>query len=367
MMTFSVLRIGLITRGSPAAITGGHLYHRRVAALAPRLGAHFTFLSLPERPFPVSAARAPILVRDAERRGFDVLLLDSLAAACLGPTLSLVRLGRPIVGMLHQPPGGMEPTWRSAALQAPLDRLAWRSCRLLVVASDALAQELRRSGVTQPLRVIPPGRNPAGSVTESPPSLRHGRRMAVLTVANWAPCKGILELLEALACQPPDALTLHLVGDPDVDAAYAARIRARLRAPDLAGRVVVHGRLPAEDVPRMYAGADVFALASWRETYGTVYGEAMAAGLPVVGWRAGNLANLARHGHEGLLAEAGDVQALAEALTMLAHDPPMRARLGAAAALRAQDFPTWEQTTAMLVAALRDVAAGAEGAPRPSA
>jgi glycosyltransferase involved in cell wall biosynthesis len=28
----------------------------------------------------------------------------------------------------------------------------------------------------------------------------------------------------------------------------------------------------------------VFALASVQEPYGTVYGEAMAAGLPVIGW-----------------------------------------------------------------------------------
>ena len=34
-------------------------------------------------------------------------------------------------------------------------------------------------------------------------------------------------------------------------------------------------------------------LPSWKEPYGTVYGEAMACGLPVVGWRAGNLPYLA--------------------------------------------------------------------------
>ena len=44
----------------------------------------------------------------------------------------------------------------------------------------------------------------------------------------------------------------------------------------------------------LYRSADVFVLPSYREPYGTVYGEAMAAGLPVVGWRAGNLPNLAR-------------------------------------------------------------------------
>ena len=55
----------------------------------------------------------------------------------------------------------------------------------------------------------------------------------------------------------------------------------------------------------LYRDADVFVLPSLREPYGTVYGEAMAAGLPVVGWRAGNLPHLAGHGREGLLVEPG--------------------------------------------------------------
>ena len=48
-----------------------------------------------------------------------------------------------------------------------------------------------------------------------------------------------------------------------------------------------------------YTAADAFVLASSREPYGTVYGEAMAAGLPVVGYAAGNLPHPARHGEEG--------------------------------------------------------------------
>jgi glycosyltransferase involved in cell wall biosynthesis len=85
-------------------------------------------------------------------------------------------------------------------------------------------------------------------------------------------------------------------------------------------------------------------LPSSREPYGTVYGEAMAAGLPVVGWRAGNLPFLARHGEEGLLVERGDLDGLAAALATLAGGEALRRRMGAAARRRAAGFPTWEQT-----------------------
>src|SRR5919204_472094 len=161
-----------------------------------------------------------------------------------------------------------------------------------------------------------------------------GRRVALLSVANWLPRKGVLELLEAFARLPRESATLHLVGDETASTRYAARVRARLAEPDVAGRVVVHGRLGAEDVAALYGSADVFALPAFCEPYGTVWGEAMAFGLPVVGWRAGNLPYLADDEREALLAAPGDVDGLSRALGLLATDPPLRRRLGEAARRR---------------------------------
>ena len=81
-----------------------------------------------------------------------------------------------------------------------------------------------------------PWRHPADEL-----DLRRGRRIALLNVANWWPNKGVLELLDAVATLPSDRVTLHLVGREDVEPGYGRRVHARLRAPDLAGRVVVHG------------------------------------------------------------------------------------------------------------------------------
>ena len=97
-------------------------------------------------------------------------------------------------------------------------------------------------------------------------------------------------------------------------------------------------------------------LPSYSDPYGTVYGEAMAAGLPVVGWRAGNLPNLADHDREGLVLEPGDRRALTAALGRLAADADERTRLAAAAAARAQSLPTWDDTAARFVELLAGVA-----------
>jgi glycosyltransferase involved in cell wall biosynthesis len=188
--------------------------------------------------------------------------------------------------------------------------------------------------------------------------LRAGRAAAVLSVGNWVARKGLLDVLDAVAQLPAGAVTLHLVGDPEAEPRYAANVRQRLAAPDLANRVVVHGPLSIAEVAALYATADVFVLASRHEPYGTVYGEAMAAGLPVVGWAAGNLPHLARDGVDGLVVPVGDVPCLVDALRRMADDPALRAQLGANAKQRAAQFPTWEESAKLLFDELRAVVAG---------
>jgi glycosyltransferase involved in cell wall biosynthesis len=97
-------------------------------------------------------------------------------------------------------------------------------------------------------------------------------------------------------------------------------------------------------------------LPSLKEPFGTVYGEAMAFGLPVVGWRAGNLPFLADDEREGLLVQPGDQQGLTQALRRLASDPALRARLGAAAQQRAMQRPTWNEVAGLFFEHVRAVA-----------
>jgi glycosyltransferase involved in cell wall biosynthesis len=349
------LIIALLTIGDPGGLTGGHRYHRRVAELAPAHGARIEFVSLPDRGWPRAALHADRALATARERGADAVLLDSLAAAPMAPRLATGSCRPPLLAILHQPPGGIDHGLPRRSIQARLDRLAYRRALRLLAASQALADELVVSGVASSDRivVVPPGRDPVepGGTVDG---LRRGRRIAVLCAGNWVPRKGIHDLLEAVARLPEDSLTLHLAGDDGADRRYAARLRARLRAPDLAARVVVHGPVPQGRLAALYAAADVFALPSLREPYGTVYGEAMAAGLPVVGWRAGNLPHLASDGVEGLVVEPRDLAGLAAALHRLACDDALRGRLSAAARRRAARLPTWEATTAVLVAAVRD-------------
>ena len=196
------------------------------------------------------------------------------------------------------------------------------------------------------MRVVPPGATSPRRSAHRQATCAAADAPRFLCVGNWVERKGILSLLEAFATLDDDAATLHLVGDTQAEPAYARRVWARLAQPDLAARVVVHGPLVVGDVAAMYAAADAFVLPSLKEPYGTVYGEAMAFGLPVVGWRAGNLPYLADHEREGLLVDArrpGGPGARAAAPGGRRRAAP---RLGAAARQRALNRPTWDDVGA---------------------
>ncbi|HEX2236127.1 MAG TPA: glycosyltransferase family 4 protein [Actinomycetota bacterium] len=342
--------VSLITLGDPGRLTGGYLYHRRMAEAAASHGARMGFESVPEWPWPAAWLRAGAVLARAARA--DVVVLDSIAAAAVAPALAL-GVDRPVVAMLHQPPGGIDHNALRTRAQAGLDRSAYRRCTSLLAASDSLAAELAAQGFTD-VEVVAPGRDPA---PPQPPAegMRAGREIAVVSVGNWVPRKGLLELLEALGALDEGRATLHLVGDTEADRAYARRVRARIARPDVASRVVVHGPVPRERIAALLAGADVFALASYVEPYGTVLGEALAAGLPIVGWRAGNLAYLARHERDALMAAPGDVAGLAGHLERLARDPGLRGAMAESARRTGAALPTWADAARRFFAALARV------------
>jgi glycosyltransferase involved in cell wall biosynthesis len=348
----AALRLSLVTLGDPNQQTGGYRYHRKMARAACTYGAEIRFRSIPDLPWPLPMGSAARTLRAAAVRS-DAIVLDSLAAAFAAPWIRWSPV--PVIAVLHQEPGGVgHGRFRSVA-QGALDRLAYRRVSGFIAAGQNLVDALRRSGVPdERIRFVPPGCDvPFGGGPSL--DLRRGRDVAVLCVANWTPNKGIVELLDAFASLPERAATLWLVGATDVDRRYAERVRRRVAAPGLSRRVVVRGALPFEEVARMYRSADVFALCSLVDAYGTAWAEAIAAGLPVVGWRTANLPRLAEHGREALMPEPGDLRGLVSALHAVTDDAGLRARLAAGARRRAGTLPTWRRAEELFFEAVREL------------
>jgi glycosyltransferase involved in cell wall biosynthesis len=85
-----------------------------------------------------------------------------------------------------------------------------------------------------------------------------------------------------------------------------------------------------EEVASYYAAFDALILPSANEGTPVSAIEALAGGRPVVATRVGGVPDVVRDGIDGFLVEPGDVDAMAERLSALAADPPLRHRMGEA-------------------------------------
>jgi Glycosyltransferase len=141
--------------------------------------------------------------------------------------------------------------------------------------------------------------------------------------------KGQHEIIRAIAQAAAESpLRLFLIGGDDHPRRENERaVRARIAELGVGDRVTMLGH--RRDVPALMAAMDLLGAPFYREGFGRVVVEGMAAGLPVVGFRSGALPELVRDNEEGVLVEAGNVEALAGALTSLAADRSRRSALGA--------------------------------------
>jgi glycosyltransferase involved in cell wall biosynthesis len=148
--------------------------------------------------------------------------------------------------------------------------------------------------------------------------------LVLFQVARLDPIKDHLTALRALQRlrQWRDDVRLVIVGEGPTE----ATIRQFVREGGLESHVHMLGL--RADVARLLPAGDAFLLTSVSEGIPLTVIEAMAAGLPVVATRVGGMAEVVEDGRTGLLAPAGDAEALAESVMRLARDPGLAAEMG---------------------------------------
>ena len=92
-------------------------------------------------------------------------------------------------------------------------------------------------------------------------------------------------------------------------------------------------------LPQYYAIADVFVLPSTEEVWGLVINEAMACGLPVISTdKVGASIDLIKHGVNGCVIPASDVDRLYESLAIILGDSKLKYSMGRASEEIIKDF-----------------------------
>ena len=164
-------------------------------------------------------------------------------------------------------------------------------------------------------------------------ALRSSPQKRLLMVARLDPIKDQAILVRAFALARQPGWQLQLVGEgPNRSALEQLIVELGLES-----AVQCLGR--REDVPELLGAADLFAFATTdSEGFGIALVEAMAAGLPVIASDVPACREVLADGDAGELVPAGDVQAWAERLQWLMHEPAQRQRLAASARQRSQAY-----------------------------
>jgi glycosyltransferase involved in cell wall biosynthesis len=167
--------------------------------------------------------------------------------------------------------------------------------------------------------------------------LRLDPEVPVMTmVARFAPQKDHASLLEAARKlrQQGRAFRLLLVGG-DPFGYNKEKMEALCASLDLTDCVTFTGI--RKDVPAILGVTDLFVMPSNWEGLGLVFLEAMAFSLPVVATRVSAIPEIVLDGETGLLVEARDPEALAQALGRMLADPEERKAFGRAGRLRLEE------------------------------
>lgn len=312
---------------------GDALDHTLVSGVAGAMGARELIVPEVRVRDDVALAGRPSLARlravARAMRGYDLVLTFNFGAVDAVLARRLFG-GPPLVhhedGFNEDELGGQKRARRW------LRRLALPAAHTLVVPSRNL-ERIAAATWGRAATYIPNGIEMAWFAQPPAPDAipgfaRREGEVVVGTLAGLRAIKNLPRLVRAFAAAcarvPDVAARLVVVGrGPD-----EARIRAEAKRLGVADRLMMPGFLAH---PHCYVGLfDVFALSSDSEQFPISLVEAMAAGLPAVSTRVGDVAEIVAPTNLPFLAHAADEAALANGLARLMADPGLRVTVGVA-------------------------------------
>ncbi|WP_089945541.1 glycosyltransferase [Candidatus Entotheonella palauensis] len=268
------------------------------------------------------------LTRFLQQQSIDVVQTHLTSANIIG-TLTGRLSKRPVVATLHN-------TITDQNVRHPMPHrlettaLRYGAHHIVTVGHNVAQAHQNRAGPT-PMSVVP------NAVHSPPPLPLHERdairarlmgdasRILLISVGSLTPQKGFTDLVEAFALlrKTHPGAVLAIAGGGKLHDHLNTHVR-QLR---LEGHVHLLG--PRHDVPALLAASDVYVSSSHWEGLPVSILEAMATGLPIVGTRVGDVADLVPT-DSGILVAPKQPEALARTLSSLCDDASRRHAYGAA-------------------------------------
>ena len=286
------------------------------------------------------------------RRGFDVVYSNTLAVP-LGALLRW-RLHIPHVWHVHEVL--QEPRWFARALswvvRMESDRVVCVSGSVRIQLESLQPKIAAKSSVVYNAVALPS----QGALVRT---ARRTDNLVIGSIGRIYPRKGHRLLLEALALarQRGFECFLRIFGSalPGAESHVSSLIEVANElklgdATEFCGFV--------DDPERIYAGIDVLVLPSIEpEALPLACLEAQAWGLPVIAPNEGGPTEIVVDNETGILVPPRDLEALADAIELMAREPGIRRRLGSAGRQRVADLfdqGHFRQTISVLVESALD-------------
>ncbi len=232
-----------------------------------------------------------------------------------------------------------------------------RAVRVITPSAYTATQLAEHANVARErIRVIPEGVDfPTQTLTQEERvrerELRVGAgKQMILCVGVLQTRKNTINALRALELLP-EYYRMVLAGG---DGHGSEAIHAYLRQPGVSCRVRVLGHVSGAELSRLYQAARVLLFPSYEEGFGLPILEAMAAGLPVVAAKTSSLPEVG--GDAAVYADPNDPACLAEMVTRVCEDQPLRRKMIDGGLARAREF-TWGRTAMETLRVYNEVAA----------
>jgi glycosyltransferase involved in cell wall biosynthesis len=249
------------------------------------------------------------LARLVRAQKFDIIHTHTPRTALVGQIAA--RLASvPLVHHVHGHTATEVGRGWLARLAAHTERLCLTRAAAIVAVSPSAAEYIRRWGVTpEQIHLVPNGvPNRKNLATRQTPE----KVWTLGMVALLRPRKGLEVLLEALAILNRQGLPvqLHVIGGFETP---QYQMQSLQLAAQLGVAEQVEWRGFRQHMNHEFDALDLLAMPSiLPEGMPMAVLEALASGVPPIGSRVEGIADVIRHGHDGLLVEPGDAQALAD-------------------------------------------------------
>lgn len=175
----------------------------------------------------------------------------------------------------------------------------------------------------------------------------------ILTVSRLVQRKGVDDLISAIS-KLETSINHVIVGDgPERE--HLEQLAQELHVP-----IQFLGAISDEDIHALYSKATIFALTPKElpgdyEGFGIVYNEAAFFGLPVVGTNTGGVPEAVLDGKTGILAESGNPDSIAQAITTLLDNPDKATQYGEMGKQRVMDEFQWSSVIKKLESILESL------------